>query len=121
MRKLFKRIRLWLIKKLINRDEWWNRRLPEYNPYLSTLQRNDKGNIDKNTSYWQMVANVADQPAFMNEIHDLEKKYIDAIEQSLMMEDTYKHIAGFQSTLYGIREVRKIITDGINKTRGDHA
>ena len=88
---------------------------------VKTPVRNDKGNIDKNTSYWQMVANVADQPAFMNEIHDLEKKYIDAIEQSLMMEDTYKHTAGFQSTLYGIREVRKIITDGINKTRGDHA
>jgi len=109
MVKWWSKFRRWLIGKCIDQEEFWDRNIP-----TDQLTRDTDLSIKKDALYWESVASVLKNQAFMNELVILQESSQAKINKKLLNKDNLKRVSDDLLVLRGVRKVGGLIANAHN-------
>lgn len=105
-----RRIRLWMVKRVMSWEEYWDRNLPPIEYPMG-----DDRKVVKDGRYWQDVAVVIENRAFINELAEAQKEVDDIIRRDLMKGESLEAVRRKLLVLHGMRKVNDILIAAHNR------
>jgi len=101
---LFRRFRLWIIRRLFRWEEFWVNAIPS----AEVMRILKDGKPDKDYQYYVKIAGIMNNAAFMNELAELQDKYDKQAAKSLILNDM-KTARVYIARSEGVKSVNAII------------
>ena len=104
-RRWIKRLKLYLLHRLMNWEEWWAHNTPNGEPLLL----DEGGKILKNTHYWQNIVAILENKPFLNELAEMQNHIDDEIKKGLLRGDDLRKIHDKLLILHGAQKINGVI------------